>query len=71
MISNKPNPNTSACQLNSPNSIEQLKILEKKANQHHENKPGLSRDIKYLMENPNISFISTLSSHVNAKRKNP
>ena len=33
------------------------------------NKPSLSRDIKYLMENPNISFITTLSSHVNAKKK--
>ncbi len=69
MLSNKPNPNTSDCQLNYPNSIEQLKILKEKADQHHGNKPSLSRDIKYLMENPNISFITTLSSHVNAKKK--
>lgn len=65
---------TKDCNLDYPNSTEKPEIAKisdvKKQNLGQENNPpGLVYNRKYLIENPNFSFISKLSSHINTKKK--
>jgi len=74
-ISTGPNSTkTKACKLDPPNSIEKLEIAEisdakKQISGQENNLRGLVYNKKYLIENPNFSFISKLSSHINTKKK--
>lgn len=75
-MSTRPNSiKTKACKLDYyPNSTEKPEIAKisdakKQILRQENNLPGLVYNRKYLIKNPNFSFISKLSSHINTKKK--